>query len=242
MPVIRPAEAHGARSSGTPLDLGDLRRRAELLQTQAREQAKALLDQTRAERERILTGAAAEGHAAGFAKGLAEGAAKGEKEGAERAVAEMSAQITRVLEAWGDALAVFLDSRDAMLREAQSEILSVAARLGTLATRRTIELDPTVVEDQLTELLGRVLAQTKLRVRVNPTDIELTERIMPRLTRRLGESVHAEVVQTPDIGPGSVIVETERGQIDSSIETRVARLIDALLPPKPSPGAPGGPG
>jgi len=233
MPLIRPAEAHGARSSGTPLDLGDLRRRAELLQTQAREQARALLDQTRAEREKILTGATTEGHEKGFAKGFAEGIAKGEKEGAERALAEMTEQVTRLLEAWGDALAVFLDARDAMAREAQTDLLRVAARVGELATRRTIELDPTIVEDQLADLLGRVVAQTKLRVRVHPDDIALTDRVMPRLTRRLGESVHAEVVATTDIGAGSVIVETERGRIDSSIETRLARLIDALLPPKP---------
>jgi flagellar assembly protein FliH len=236
MPVIRSTEAHGSKSAGTPLDLGDLRRRAELLQSQAREQARAILAEAHAERARILSGAREEGHGEGFARGLAEGTAKGEGEGAAKGLADMREQITRVLEAWGDALAAFLDGRDAMLLQAREDVLQVAARVATLATRRTVELDPTVVRDQLEDVLGRVLEPTRLRVRVHPEDAARARDVMPELMRRLGEAAHAELVEVAELGRGSVVVETERGVIDSSMEMRLGRLVDALLPPRGSAG------
>ena len=232
MAVIRSTEAHGSRTAGTPLDLGDLRRRAELLQMQAREQAQAIIKEAHAERARILAGAQEQGHAEGHAKGLAEGTAAGQREGSDKGLEDMREQITRVLETWGDALVAFLDAREQMVRDAREDLLGVAARLASLATRRTIELDPDIARDQLEDVVGRVLEPTRLRVRLHPDDLASAGAVVPELTRRLGESVHAEIIESPDIGRGSVVVLTERGTIDSSIETRLARLIDALLPPR----------
>ena len=234
MPIIRPKEAHGSRAEGLPLDLGDLRRRAELLQSQAREQARAILAEAHAERARILAGASEQGHAEGFARGLAEGTAKGEKDGAAKGLADMREQVTRVQEVWGDALAAFLDERERMVRDARHDLLRVAARVASMVTRRMVEVDGGIVGDQLADVISRVVEPSRLRVRVHPEDRAMAERVMPDLVRRLGESAHAEVIEDGALGRGSVVVQTERGEIDSSIDTRLARMVDALLPP-PAP-------
>src|SRR5690606_41079249 len=73
-----------------------------------------------------------------------------------------------------------------------------------------------IARDQLEDVVGRVLEPTRLRVRLHPDDLASAGAVVPDLTRRLGESVHAEIIESPDIGRGSVVVLTERGDRKST--------------------------
>jgi hypothetical protein len=77
MALIKHSNSRDIARDAVVLDLGDLQRQAALITRAAHDQAAAVLAEARAERERIVAGAAEAGRAAGFEEGWSRGGAQG---------------------------------------------------------------------------------------------------------------------------------------------------------------------
>ena len=215
------------------LDLGDLRRQGELLAAQARERAEAILAEARAERDEMIVGASIDGRAMGMERGLHEGRAQGMAEGQAAAYAERKDELDRLARAWGDALVAFEARRERLLADARTDVLALVAAIATKVVKRRVELSPELVVDQLAAVLGLVVRRTRLVVRVNPEDRGLVAEAMPGLAARFQSAAHAEIAEDAGLSRGSVvavIAEPGGGEIDATIETQLARLVEAILP------------
>jgi flagellar assembly protein FliH len=230
MTVIKPAESRKALRDAVALDLGDLRVRAERMQAEAREAASRLVEEAKAERERILAGAAEEGRRAGHAEGRAAGLEEGRARGRDEAFEAAGARLGELADAWGRALERFETDRHAMTLDARDDVIRFAADLAARVTRRAVSVEPDRVRDQVAHALELVLDPTRLVVRVHPEDQPLVEEAMPALSRRLRGGGHAEVVADDSLERGSCVVETSRGTIDASIGAQLDRIAHALLP------------
>lgn len=230
MAVIKSADFDQMARRAIVLDLGDLRRQGQELERRAKEEAEAILAEARAERERILSGAAEEGAAKGHAEGLARGLEEGREAGRRAALAQAEARLNGLIEAWNKALAQFESEREEMLLAARAETMAFAATVAERITRRAIELNPDAVTESLAAALALTIRPTRLVIECHPEDRAAVEECAPGLLARLASSAHAEFTQAPERSRGSIIVRTEGGEIDASIETQLARLLDAALP------------
>jgi flagellar assembly protein FliH len=238
MAVLRQAEAQRIAQDAIVLDLGDLRRQAEHIKNKAGFDASTIVEQARAERERLLTGAAEEGRAVGFAQGLKEGREAGRAEGAAAALAERRAELQKVEQAWIAALAEFESQRERMLREARQDVLRMAVSLAERITHRRVATDPSVVAGQLEAVLSLLSRPTQLTVTIHPDDLQVATDALPGLLARLPAATHAELRTDATLSRGSCIARTASGGvIDASIATQLERMADALLPaPTPEAG------
>lgn len=227
MAIIKQSETDSTFHRSVRLDLGDLAQRADLLRRAATEEAERILREAHAERERIIGGASAEGIARGRAEGLIEGRERGRAE----AVEEFRRRLDSVEQSWAATMKEFIVLRDSILAESRREVVRLAAAIAGRVVHRQIELDPTIIEDQLRELLTFVAAPSTLVVTIHPDDEELVRAAMPRLQEQLVGGVHVRLVSAAEVSRGSCTARTLGGaSIDATVETRLDRLVRELLP------------
>ncbi len=245
MAVIKGAESRSAARGAIVLDLGDIGRQAQALERRAVEQANQIVERAQHDRRRLISSATAEGRAAGHAEGLAQGDAEGRVAGHAEALRDAAARFDELARAWDAALQKFESEREEMLQGARADTLAFAAAVALRITRRVIALDSTVVADVLAAALALTIKPTRLVIEVNPEDHTAATEAAPALLARFARSAHAELRAADSLTRGSVLVRTDEGVIDATVETQIQRILDASLPdrsarfsPSPSPPIP----
>ncbi|MBL8746775.1 MAG: hypothetical protein JNK58_10515 [Phycisphaerae bacterium] len=234
MTIIKNSERDRLTRNAIVLDLGDLRRTAEAMEADARSRARNIIDQATAERARILAGAHEQGFAEGRAAGHEQGITEGRAQGRADAIAAAQADAAQVLAAWNAALEQFETRRNELLLDAQSAVLTLAIAIAERIIKRTIQLNPAVVADQLAAALALTIAPSRLTVRTSPADLELVRAILPQLEQRFTSSPHVVLDSDPVLTRGSIVLITDNGEVDASIETQLDRIVESLLPAAPT--------
>lgn len=227
--LIKNANSKLMAREAVVLDLGDLAAQATVIKSEALASAERTLREARAERARIIEGAEAQGRAAGHAEGLAKGLEEGRESGRAEALAAESGALRLLQEEWAAALARFEREREGLMIQGRRSLLRLAAEVARRVTKRHVESDQHVLAAQLDAALRLVLAPTRLVIEVDPTAVEGAKRALPQLMDRLGGTDNAEVRPRDGLGAGSVVIRTDKGEIDASVNTQIARAINALL-------------
>lgn len=230
MPLIKSSTKGPDMQSAVVLHLGDLRREAERLEADAIARANQIVEEAKQERSRLIADADALGHREGHERGYAEGFEKGRTEGHAAGVQQAQQDGKIMLESWQQALDRFEQARENMLHDARADMLRLAAIVAEKVTRRAVELDPALVARQLEGALELVQRPTRLIICIHPDDRTSAEEVLPTLLQRLHHATHAQLHDDPALTRGSVVIRTEHGIIDASIDTQIARLVDAILP------------
>jgi flagellar assembly protein FliH len=235
--LIKRADAESHLRSRVTLDLGDLGRRGKMLREAAVTEAERIVQEAHAERARLLASATADGRAEGHAHGLSEGHAEGRELGKAEAVAEFCEKLTEQDACWAGFMDDFLARRESLLVESRRDVIGLAIALAGRIVHRVIEVDPSVVEDQLGEVLALVAAPTTLVVRVNPVDEPLLQEVLPKFRERFGSGMHVRLQADESISRGSCDARTLDGaSIDATVETQLDRIVRDLLPDEASGG------
>lgn len=243
MALIRHAEAKQVARDAIVLDLGDVQRQAAQLMEQAQRRAEAIVAEARAERERLLAGAAEQGRAEGLAKGTEEGKRVGIEQGKNAALAEWRAKLGEIEKKWSEALREFEAERDRMLAEARVDVLRLATQVAEKVVKRVISIEPGIVEDQLRAVLATVARPTELLVAINPEDRAVVEAALPGLMGCFQSVRHIELTDDPQLLRGSCVARTRGdgaagGEIAASIDEQLRRIADLLLPGRSRDEAP----
>lgn len=251
MALIRHAEAEKMARDAIVLDLGDVQRQAVQLIDQARKRADEIVASARAEREKLIAGAAEQGRADGLAKGTEEGKRTGTEQGKAAAINEWKPKLEQVEKKWGESLKAFEADRDRMLTEARTDVLRLAVLIAEKIVKRVVEIDPGVVVDQLQAVLSLVARPTELLVCIHPADRAVVQDALPGLIAKFQSVRHVELVDDASVSRGSCLARTRAsvgaesasaggGEIDASIEQQLASLAALLLPAKKQDDAAGG--
>lgn len=231
MGLVRRADADEYARDAIVLDLGNLEARGDALVDQARVSAQKILADAQAERQRLLSDAHQVGHAEGYDAGRATGLNEGREAGRQEAMASFHQAAEAITQSWSEALEAFTQARARLIADAHEDLLILACDIARRATGRIIELEPELVANQMAEVLALTHAQSRLRVRVHPEDRALMADALPGLLRRCSSETDVVLEDDPDLARGSCVACTERhGVLDASVQTKLARLIEVILP------------
>lgn len=239
MALIKRSEADAVSSKAVVFDLGDLRREGDMLIAEARSKAASIIEQAKAERERLVKGSREIGYDVGYNKGLAEGITKGQEQGIAQALESASSALSSLAESWGLAVSRFEADRERMIAEARSDIVKLAAVFAERVTRRAVSLDASVVERQIEAVLRAAIRPTRLTIAVHPEDKAQAERALPGLLERLAGGEHAELVADASLERGSCVARMSGGAVlDASISGQIDRLVAEMMPGEETPAGP----
>lgn len=108
---------------------------------------------------------------------------------------------------------------------------SQLVRVVTSCVRRLImDLPP---EERIYQLVGQALdafkQQTRLMLQINPKDQEAVEAAIPKLQSRMPPGSTIEVRLHEELNPGSCVLESPLGLVDTSLESQLSILENSLL-------------
>jgi flagellar assembly protein FliH len=146
----------------------------------------------------------------------AAGLREGEASGRSRASADMQALNERMARAI-DELAQF---RARMRREAEADSIKLALAIARRVLRREVAVDPEALHGLVLGALERLQAQEVSRVKVHPSHAPAVSAQL----RAWGNGGNVEVVADASREPGTVVFETQRGNLDASVESQLQEI------------------
>ena len=212
------------------LDLGDVTRQAAKLEAAAQAKAARIEQAARDNAVRMTENAHAEGFKQGHAAGLEAGAAQGRAQGRDEVFSQAQPELTKLQETWSQAAGKLKECRNTVEREARQSVLELAMRLAEKIVHRTVQVDQTVIVDQVAAALTHALGGYDVTVRISPDDRPTLEAALPKLVDEFSRFEHIKLVEDADIGRGGCFLSFGQGQVDATLDAQLCRVVELLLP------------
>jgi flagellar assembly protein FliH len=151
---------------------------------------------------------AREAHAAGLREG--------EAAGRQHAAAELQPVIDRLARSIEE-----IGGLRARLRaEAEADLIQLSLAIARRVLRRELAIDPEALHGLVLGALEKLSGQEISRVRVHPAHAALVTESL----RQNSTSAKVEVIADPSRQLGAVIFETQRGNLDASVESQLQEI------------------
>ncbi len=142
------------------------------------------------------------------------------------------AQAQSQLDGPASALAAAADQLQALRTDAaasvEADAVDLALRIAEQAVGAALAVDPELVVEAVRGALRRLVERDRVLILVNPDDLELVRDHVARLVGELGGIEHCEVQAERRVRPGGAIVRTSEGEVDATLETKLARAREVL--------------
>lgn len=170
--------------------------------------AGAPLDSGTTQLERQCEQRIREAHAAGLRDG--------EAAGRSRATAELQPVIQRLARSIEE-----LGQMRARLRsEAEADLVRLSLAIARRVLRRELSIDPDALRGVVVAALEKLHSQEICRVRVHPSHAGMVGACLGEAVAGCG----AEVIADPSRELGDVVFETERGNLDASVDSQLLEI------------------
>jgi flagellar assembly protein FliH len=179
----------------------------------AREQGAALISLAREQAEAIAQSAREQGFEAGYNEGI---------ERAEKAVAERLALAESLV-------ATARAQREETLAASERDLVELAFEIAEKIVRQKVIADPDTTIGVLEHALRKAYVRDGLTVLCNPVDLERLAGANEQLQTRVGSLAGLTLIGDRRISQGGVVVRTDAGDIDATIESQLDRLRDQLF-------------
>lgn len=150
------------------------------------------------------------------AEAHAAGAREGEASGRANAAAELQLVIQRLTRSI-DELA---NLRPRLRREAEADTLRLSLAIARRVLRRELAVDPDAMHGIIIAALEKLQGQEICRVKAHPSVAPLVKASLQQMAGGPG----VEVIPDPSREPGAVVFETERGNLDASIDSQLDEI------------------
>jgi len=124
-----------------------------------------------------------------------------------------------------------MSARARILEASEETIVRLAAAMARRVIGREVTIDPDLMLTLAAEGAEALGERDRIVVRFAPFEREdLWQALEERVRRRIPR---CQVIQDPALSAGQCIVESELGQVDESVEQRLATVLEAILPQAP---------
>lgn len=228
--VIKADTASPSATSRTAvLNLKDLAAEARQVVLDARKEAARIVADAHVkadtEKDLIVERARAEG----LARGRDDGYAEGRREGLDEARAEFaatSAELTAVTEEILDQLR---RSGDEFREGHSARVLDFALELAELIVGRIAATDISAAKANLSKVMELANRGDCIQVYVSPSQLEALQAYAAEWVQAVSDCPLVELVAAEDVAPGGVKAVNGQGEIDATISSQMANVVEALL-------------
>ena len=148
-----------------------------------------------------------------------------QKEGYEDGLNQAKADIDEVRNSIG----AFLNAKQEVFDYVAPNIMEISLDIAKKIIKKEIQQDSNLIMDNISELLrGLSKEETKITLRVNPTQVSIVKANVPEMLTNIGLEAKILVVPDETIMEGGCMVTTTNGVIDATIETQLSVISEAL--------------
>lgn len=164
-----------------------------------------LISRAREEADTIREAASKEGYQAGLAKAKAD------------------------LAEFKNTLSGFMNTPQDVYEQIAPEILEISVDIAKKIIKKEVSEEPQVLINTIVEVMkGLSKEETKIVLRVNPTQVDITKQSVPEILNMAGLEAKVVVFADENISEGGCMITTSNGVVDATIETQLAVISEAL--------------
>ena len=128
-----------------------------------------------------------------------------------------------------NALTSFVGAKQEVFEYIAPDILEISVEIAQKIIKKELQQDPTIILDNIMEILkGLSKEETKITLRVNPSQVSLLKSEIPNAMSNVGLDAKVLIVPDDTVMEGGCMVITTNGVIDATIETQLAVISEAL--------------
>ena len=154
---------------------------------------------------------------------------EGKNEGIEICNEENKARVESALETLKEIIRDINDKRMKVIENAEKDVLEIAAFLAEKVILEKVSLEKDIVIDMVRDTLKYVSGESKLKLKLNPEDIETVQNVKEDLLSEFESISEIDLVEEKGMVKGGCVIETASGIIDSDIRTRFDSIKKELL-------------
>lgn len=157
-----------------------------------------------------------EAYKLGYSKGLE----KGREEIYQQLRNEVDEKVNILMEMVNEVLAIKVE----LLQNQRIEVYELIKNLTKWITLKELEQDDNYLERLLNRLIQEIETKENLLIQVNKNNFENMPKVLERVEERLGELKNVRVEVDYDIAEQGIVVESENGIINASMEQQFKSL------------------
>lgn len=156
------------------------------------------------------------------AQSIKEAAAK---EGYEAGLNQAKSDIQEVT----NAITAFLGAEQKVFDHIAPSIMEISLDIAKKIIKKEIQQDPSIILENIKEVLrGLSKEESKITLRINPSQVSLLKMEVPSLMNDIGLDAKIQIVPDETIMEGGCVITTVNGVIDAAIETQLSVISEAL--------------
>lgn len=161
-------------------------------------------------------------------KAYGEAYAMGLEEGKEKAFLVEKEKIEKRLKIMEDMLSRMKKIKTQFMRENESQIVSLCLYMAQRLLFKEVKENPTYIKDVLSKLFETIQHDEEMFIRLSPNDFEWFESNKESFFKDLHLDPGTKIEADPQINPGGLIIETEFGIVDATIEQRIEKIEEVM--------------
>ncbi len=147
------------------------------------------------------------------------------KEGFEKGIEDAKESLDELK----DAIDEFFEYKDVLYNKISDDILDIAVKVAQKIIKKEVETDKSVLDAIVHDALKSLAKdENKIILKVNPTDVEYTKEIVPKLLSSGQFEAKIFVTGDKEVDEGSAVIETSNGIIDANISTQLDLIKEAF--------------
>lgn len=151
---------------------------------------------------------------------IREAHASGVKEGEAAGKAKAATEMQPVMERLARSIDEIAKFRPRLRREAEQDLIRLAMAIARRIIRRELAIDPEALHGLILGALEKLQGQEICRVRVHPSHAAAVTACL----KQIASASPVEVIPDASREVGTVIFETDRGNLDVSVESQLREI------------------
>jgi flagellar assembly protein FliH len=115
-----------------------------------------------------------------------------------------------------------------LIRENEKELVDLIFAVAEKIVHHEVRRDDTAIKEAILNSLDMAVEKSKIFFNVNPDDYDFVEKLRPDLFRQNNEIKSIVVTSDPAISRGGCFLETPRGNIDATIESKLEKIYQSF--------------
>lgn len=147
------------------------------------------------------------------------------KEGYQAGLEQARADLASIKETFS----VFMNAPQEVYEQIAPDLLEISVDIAKKIIKKEVSEDPQVLMNVIVDVLkGLSKDESKIILRVNPTQVDITKQSVPEILNLAGLDAKVSVFSDENITEGGCLVTTANGVVDATIETQLSVVSEAL--------------
>lgn len=128
-----------------------------------------------------------------------------------------------------NSLGNFINSKQEVFEYIAPDILEISIDIARKIIKKEIEQDPEIILGNILDVLNTISRDdTKVSIKVNPTQVVIAKANLPEMMSSLGVEAKINIISDDTIELGGCVLYTNNGIVDSTIETQLEIIKEAF--------------